>query len=162
MDAVYQLACHAFRPELFRQRNVQRYGKFAFRCHQPSRHVLRGDLEIGRGYGDFFSPQVEYGLGCGFDLGDTLLRELRGHGGDLLHVFAVARAQRLEVGLDALGDDARSVFDQFDLFDVHLVHDEVLYGRDMLCHGRVEHRDEDFGERLAHLDRHFAAQGEHH
>ena len=32
----------------------------------------------------------------------------------------------------------------------------------MLRRRGVEHRDQDFGQRLAHLDRHFAAQGQHH
>ena len=57
-EGVELLACHAFGFQLFGDRDVERHGEFSLRGDQPSGHVLRGDLEIGRRHGDLLAAVV--------------------------------------------------------------------------------------------------------
>ncbi len=162
LDAVDQFAGHALGTQVVGQRDVERHGQLAFGGHQPARHVFRRDFEVGRGDGDAFGAQVEDSFGGVLDFGDAFLREFRRQRRDLFHVFAVARSQGLEVGLDTFGDDARRVADQLHFLDVHFVHHQLLHRFDAGSHRRVEHRNDDLLQRLAHFDRDLAAQGQHH
>src|SRR5699024_2025121 len=71
-------------------------------------------------------------------------------------------AERLEVRLYAFGYQSGRIGDEFHVLDVHFIHDEVADLFDAPARQRVEHRYEDLRQRLAHLDVHLAAQGEHH